>query len=333
MTSPHTRSRSSVPRPDWSRRECLQVLGASLVGAVAWPTVSAVAASDDLKQKAKQNLRLGVDANPYSQLPVAEAVRRIREEGFSNVLTSYTFADVRFDPWNPDWKAADTITGCFREHDVRIATVFGYFNVVDPDPARRRKGEERMEFFIANWKRLGCPLLSTETGTLNRESEWVDAPENESEESYVACRKAFERLVRLAEKSGAVIAFEAYWQNIIRTIERAERILNDIPSPAFQLVMDPCNYLRKEDLPQMQPLLEDMFRRLGSRIAVAHAKDVKAAEKGTDLPASGLGVLDYPLYLRLLAQLDRPLDLIVEHVTLPDVPRARDYVLAQLEKV
>ena len=83
----------------------------------------------------------------------------------------------------------------------------------------------------------------------------------------------------------------------------------------------------------MQPMLEDMFRRLGSRIAVAHAKDVKAAEKGTDLPASGLGVLDYPLYLRLLAQLDRPLDLIVEHVTLPDVPRARDYVLAQLEKV
>ena len=37
---------------------------------------------------------------------------------------------------------------------------------------------------------------------MNRESEWVDAPENETEDSYVACRAAFERLVRLAEKIG-----------------------------------------------------------------------------------------------------------------------------------
>jgi sugar phosphate isomerase/epimerase len=66
---------------------------------------------------------------------------------------------------------------------------------------------------------------------------------------------------------------------------------------------------------------------------VAHAKDVKAAPSGTDLPAAGLGVLDYPLYLRLLAQLDRPIDLILEHLTLEDMPRARAFVRGQLEEV
>jgi hypothetical protein len=35
--------------------------------------------------------------------------------------------------------------------------------------------------------------------------------------------------------------------------------------------------------------------------------DVKAAADGTDLPASGKGVLDYPLFLRLLAGLNREL--------------------------
>ena len=97
--------------------------------------------------------------------------------------------------------------------------------------------------------------------------------------------------------------------------------------------MDPCNYFRPEELPQMQPMLEDMFRRLGDRIVIAHAKDVKAAPSGTDLPAAGLGVLDYPLFLRLLAKLNRPLDLVIEHLTLPDVPRARDFVKGHLAKV
>ena len=59
----------------------------------------------------------------------------------------------------------------------------------------------------------------------------------------------------------------------------------------------------------MDSMLEEMFCRLGDRIVIAHAKDVKAAAgDGTDLPAAGLGVLDYPLYLRLLTHLDREIE-------------------------
>ncbi len=137
----------------------------------------------------------------------------------------------------------------------------------------------------------------------------------------------------MAEKTGAVISIEPYWQNVIDSIDRAERIFRDVQSPALRMVMDPCNYLRKEDLPRMGPLLDDMFQRLGDKIVVAHAKDVKASSEGTDLPAAGLGVLDYPHYLRLLAGLDRPMDLLVEHVALDDVPRARDFVLGELGRV
>jgi hypothetical protein len=41
-------------------------------------------------------------------------------------------------------------------------------------------------------------------------------------------------------------------------------------------------------------------------------------------------VLDYPLYLRLLAGLDRGMYLTIEHLTLKDVVRARDYVLSHM---
>jgi len=309
--------RGALPRRDW-----LKAVGAALLGA---PALAAEA--DGWKAKARKNLKLGIFSGVYSGLPLEEAVRRIKAQGFSGVLTNYVFADVRFDPLAPDWKAAKKIADGFERRGIRIVAIFGYYNVVDPDPARRKLGESRMEVLIANWKRLGCPAISTETGTLNPKSEWLDSPENATEAAYFQCRAAFEKLAKAAEKAGAVVSIEPYWRNIIGSIDRTEQLFREVQSPALKLVMDPCNYFRKEDLARMQPMLEAMFKRLGEQIVVAHAKDVKASADGTDLPASGQGVLDYPLYLRLLAQLDREVYLILEHLGLDDVPRARDYVV------
>lgn len=312
-----------LPRRDWLKAAAISCFGAR---AMAAPTV-------DWRTKAKQNLRLGIDSGVYSKLPLEEAAARIRDDGFRSVLSNYTFADVRFNPLAPDWEAAGKIVGCFERHGIEIAAVFGYVNLIDPIPARRKLGDARLETLLTNWKRLGCRNVSTETGTFNSKSPWLDASENETEEGYLQCRAAIEKWAKVAEKAGAVLSIEAYWRNVIASIDRAERVLRDVQSPALKLVMDPNNYFRKQDLPKMQPMLEEMFRRLGPHIVLAHAKDVKPAADGTELPASGKGVLDYPLFLRLLAQLDRPLDLILEHLTLDDVPRARDFVLQQFDKI
>ncbi len=321
-----TRGRATgkrLPRRDWLKAAAITCFGAR---AMAAPAV-------DWRAKAKQKLRLGVYSGVYSKLRLEEAVARIRDDGFRSVLSNYTFADVRFDPLAPDWEAAGKIVGCFERHGIEIVAVFGYVNLVDPIPARRKQGDVRLETLLTNWKRLGCRNVSTETGTFNPKSAWLDAPKNETEEGYLQCRAAIEKWAKVAEKAGAVLSIEAYWRNVIGSIDRADRLFREVQSPALKLVMDPNNYFRKEELPKMQPMLEEMFRRLGPHIVLAHAKDVKPAAEGTELPASGKGVLDYPLFLRLLAQLDRPLDLIVEHLTLDDVPRARDFVLEQFDKI
>jgi len=311
----------ALPRRDW-----LKAAGLALLGTPAF-----AAPAPDWRAKAKKNLKLGIHSAPYAGLPVEEAAQRIKADGFTGVLTDYRFADVRFDPLAPDWEVAKKITAAFERHGIQVVAIFGYYNVVDPDPAKRKRGEDRVQFFMQNWKRLGCANISTETGTFNAKSEWLESPKNATEEGYLECRTALEKLAKVAEKSGAILSIEPYWRNVIDSIDRAERLFREVKSPALRLVMDPCNYFRKEDLPRMQPMLEEMFRRLGGRIVLAHAKDVKAAADGTDLPASGQGVLDYPLYLRLLAQLERPMYLVVEHLGLADVARARDYVLAQFE--
>ncbi len=317
------RTDAALPRRDW-----LKAVGVALVSVPALG-----AAGVDLRAKAKKNLKMAVHTGPYAALSVEEAARRIKAQGFAGVLTDYVFADARFDPLAPDWKTAEKIVGAFERQGIRIVGIFGYVNVVDPIPARRKRGEARMETLIENWKRLGCSNVSTETGTFNPKSDWEESPENATEQGYLQCRAAMEKLARMAEKAGAVVSIEPYWRNVIDSIDRTERLFREVQSPGLKLVMDPCNYFRKEDLPRMGPMLKEMFARLGPQIVLAHAKDVKASAEGTDLPASGLGVLDYPLYLRLLAGLDREMDLVVEHVALDDVARAREYVVGQLEKV
>ncbi len=329
-STPRSSSTSSLPRRDW-----LKAVGAAVVGSQVLRVPTALgAAADDLRAKAKKNLVLGITSYVYGKLPVEEAARRMKEEGFTGVLTNFAFADGTFNPLKPDWAVADKITAAFQRHGIRVASLYGYYNVVDPNLDRRKQGEARIQFLIANWKRLGgCPIISTETGTLNSKSEWLDAPENLTEAAYVQCRDSLARLAHAAEKTGAVIAVEAYWRNVIGTIERVARLLREVNSPSLKVVMDPSNYFSNEDLPRMKPMLEEMFRQFGDKVVVAHAKDVKQVGDGQEHPAAGKGVLDYPLYLRLLAQLDRKIDLLLEHLPMEDAPRARDYVRSQFDKI
>jgi sugar phosphate isomerase/epimerase len=310
-----------------SRRTVLKAAGVALAG-VALP-----AEAKHLWTKAKKNFRLGIFTHPYRTLPLEKAVAQIKADGFRSVVTDFCFADVRFNAAQPDWDALKKVRDCLDRNGLAVAGLYGYYNVVAPDLTLRRKGRERMEFIIANWRRFGSPNVTTETGSYNTKSPWEDSPKNTSEEAYLECRREIESLVRLAEKSGAVVNIEQYWRNIIGTIDRAERLFREVNSPALKLTMDPSNYFRPEDLPRMKPMLEELFRRLGPQVALAHAKDVRITEKGQDHPAAGKGVLDYATYLELLAKLDRPVDLVLEHLTMEEVPAARDYVLGKMDKL
>jgi sugar phosphate isomerase/epimerase len=313
---------NSMTRRDWLT-----------AGAAGLAASSVLKADSNVRAKARKNLKLGVFTSVYSKLRLGEAARRIQADGFSEAVLQFAFADVRFDPSAPDWGAAREILRAFKQHGVRIAALAGYYNVVDPDAARRARGEQQMRFLLANWERLGSRIVCTETGTLNAQSEWSEAPENQTEAAYLQCRSILTDLAKAAAATDAVLAIEPYWKNVIDSAPRAERLFREAGSPNLKLVMDACNYYRKSDLARMQPVLEDIFARVGGQTVIAHAKDVKASPDGTDLPASGMGVLDYPLYLRLLARLDREIPLIIEHLDLADVPRARDFVLRRFEEI
>ncbi len=311
-----------------TRRDCLKIAGAAMVG--AW-TLSVEA--KHLWTKARKNFRLGIFAHVYRKFPLEEATARIKADGFRSVVTDFNFADVRFNPASPDWDAVGKVRATLDRQGLAVAGLHGYYNMVAPDTEVRRKGRERMEFLLAHWKRFGSPHVTTETGTFTTKADKGDSPKNTSEEGYQELKQEVAELVKWAEKSGAVMNIEVSRRQVIGTIDRAERLLREIASPSLKLTLDPANFYRPQDLPNTKPMLQEMFRRLGPQIVLAHAKDVRLTGDKLEYPPAGQGMLDYMTYLSLLAQLDRPMDLVIEYVKIEDVSRTVGFLRGVMDKL
>ena len=126
-----------------------------------------------------------------------------------------------------------------------------------------------------------------------------------------------------------------------------------IDHSSLGLLMDPTNYFEAHNIGDMDGELNRVFNALASKIKIAHAKDVKlagadksekhaelfdgAAESHTfrgvgqiELPAPGLGSLNYDLYLRRLAEHHPNIPIIIEHLDESDVPRAKTVDMIQV---
>jgi len=304
-----------------------------IAGAAAVAAWNVPADATHLRTKARKNIRLGIFAHVYRALPLDEAAARIQADGFRSVITNFSFPDARFDPTHPDWDVVGKIRAALERRELAVAGLYGYYNMVAPDPEIRRKGRERMEFLLANWKRFGSPHVTTETGTYTTKADRSDSPRNASEEGYQELKREVAGLVRLAEKSGAVINIETSWRQVIGNIDRIERLIREIPSPALKITLDPANFFRPEDLPDTKPMITEMFRRLGPHIVLAHAKDVRVAGDKLEYPPAGQGSIDYPVFLGLLAQLDRPLDLVLEYLKPDAVPQTVAFLRGVMDKL
>jgi sugar phosphate isomerase/epimerase len=147
---------------------------------------------------------------------------------------------------------------------------------------------------------------------------------------------------------------ETYVNNVVGSIQETLRMFAEVDHPGLGLLMDPTNYFENHNIDQMDQTLHQVFDALSDKIRIAHAKDVKRSgddksEKHTDigdadaaeshtfrgvgeieLPAPGLGSLNYDLYLRRLAQKHPNIPIIIEHLTEDDVPRAKQFLDGKL---
>jgi len=290
----------------------------------------------------------------YFPYGLQEVIDKIKAIGFTTVQLDLDFRDMDMSTDALNSKTAKKIRYAFRNNNLPISCISSYVNIVHPDPDQRKENIDRLKKTISIARELGSPYVISETGTFNSESDWVHDPKNKTEEGYEICRDIIADICDFAAKHDAEFLIETYVNNVIGSVEETLRLFAEINSPQLGLLMDPTNYFESHNIDNMDYELNKIFDALSSKIRIGHAKDVKRAESGAsekhadidaadshtlrgvgemDLPAPGLGSLNYDLYLKRLHKDHPNIPIIIEHLDEPDVPRAKIFLDQKLEAI
>lgn len=290
----------------------------------------------------------------YFPYGLDETIRRIKQHGFTNVQLDTAFKDLVLRPGPKAVDDCRRVADAFRDADLPISCIAAYKNLTHPEPVTRQAYIDHVKFALKHARLLGTPYVASEAGTFNADSDYIPDPKNQTEAGYLECRAILAELARYAEDHGAVFLLETYVNNVVGTIERTNRIVEEIDSPGFGLMMDPTNYFEDHNIDRIDETLNRIFDApLAAHVKCAHAKDVKrAADAGEkyaemdassahsfrgigaiEMPGPGLGDLNYALYLKRLSERHPNIPLIIEHLEEADVPRAKRFVDGELKRV
>ncbi|WP_433850592.1 sugar phosphate isomerase/epimerase family protein [Brucella pseudogrignonensis] len=288
---------------------------------------------------------------PYS---LEETAKKIRALDFNTVQLDMHFKDIDLSAGQITKDKCVKIRETFRDHNLPISCISGYTNIIHPDKAERERRVGYLKEIIRHAQYLGTPYVISETGTYNTESDWVHHPKNKTEEGFEECRKVIADLSQFAYDHGAVLLLETYVNNVVGSVEETVKMFAQVDHPGLGLLMDPTNYFETHNIDRMDEILNQVFDTLSDKIKIGHAKDVKRSgddktEKHADigdadaleshtfrgvgeieLPAPGLGSLNYDLYLKRLAQKHPNIPMIIEHLDEADVPRAKKFLDGKL---
>jgi Sugar phosphate isomerases/epimerases len=282
----------------------------------------------------------------YYPYKTDEVIAQIKKDGFSCVQLDVSFKDIDAAKEALTKEKANALRDKFRDANLPVIAVSAYTNLIHHDKEQRKKNIEYIKMMMEHALDLGSPYVASETGTYHPESDWIWHDRNATEEAYEETAEIIYDIVKFGREVGATFIVENYVNNVIGSIEQVQRLFADINMPNLKLICDPTNYFTTTNITDINGQLRRIFDALADKMVIAHAKDIKqnadtavkqadidADEShafrgagGIDLPAAGLGDLNYELYVSLLAKHHSNIPLIIEHVDEGDILRAKKYV-------
>ncbi|WP_096188813.1 sugar phosphate isomerase/epimerase family protein [Evansella halocellulosilytica] len=290
--------------------------------------------------------------NGYYPYTLDETIARIKKDGFTSVQLDLSFKDMDLALESLTTEKCHKIRDAFREANLPIVSISGYTNIIHPDSTKREENLFGLKQLLKFARDLGTPYVISETGTYNEESDWVHHPRNDTEEAYEEVAETILDLSKFAYDHGSVFLIENYVNNVIGSVEEVSRLISDINHPGLGLLMDPTNYFTESNIGDVDKEINRMFDILGDKIKIAHAKDCKLAEDtsekhanidaveshtfrgagSVELPAPGLGDLNYDLFVKRLAEKHPNIPIIIEHLDEKDIPRAKKFLDGKLKE-
>lgn len=266
--------------------------------------------------RSPEAFRLGLRAHDFGCLPPDALARRLASFGASCVQLALAKAlpgiAAGAEPLDP--ASAEKIRRSFASAGIKISVLGCYINPVHPDSATRKSQLQRFEAHLRAAVLFGCRIVGTETGSADPACGFH--PDTAGEKTFAALHRSVERLVAVAEASGAIVGIEPVADtHTLSSIEKTARLLSDLPSPSLGIIFDPVNLIPASGLAVSQKsFFKEAFDAFGSRIVAVHAKDfrMEGGRKSSPLPA-GSGEMDYACFCAMLKNLRHRPEIILEN--------------------
>jgi len=273
-------------------------------------------------------VRIGASLGLLSEDPEEAALAYV-ERGFSAAACSAASLG------QPEHIRA--ICEALRRHDVILAEVGVWNNMLHPDPVDRRANVEANARALAQADEAGALCCVNIAGSFC-ESNWMGPhPGNLSEEAFQLTVQNVRGIIDAVKPKRALYTLEPMPWVVPDSPDCYLTLIEAVDRPMFGVHLDPVNMINcPSRYYNNAEFLGECFSKLGRWIVSCHGKDITLRDRLTvhlDEVRPGLGELDYEVFLRELGRLPSDVPLILEHLPQEEYPAAREYVIAVAERI
>jgi len=277
-------------------------------------------------------MHLGIFAKVFTRLTLGETLDAIAAHGLTHIQFNMSSVGLPTLPDSIDHDLCERIAAGFDARGLTMAAISGTYNMIHPDPSRRRADSARLTQLTEACGRLGTSVITLCTGTRDPVDMWRWEPGNETAAAWQDLIETLDFLLNQTEGTGVTLAFEPELANVINSARKGRELLDAFRSPRLKVVIDPANLFPAGSLPRMREVMDNAFQLLGSDIVLAHAKDLtRDGEAGH--AAAGKGALDYEHYLRWLKTIGYDGPLILHGLSEDEVPSSVEFLRRKLGSV
>jgi len=225
----------------------------------------------------------------------------------------------------------------FQKHDVAIAEVGRWVNLLDSDPEKRRQNIAAVSEGLALAEAVGARCCVDIAGSFNPTSWLGPHQDNFSKRFFDAAVENARKIIDAVKPNRTTFCYEVMGWAWPATSDQYLKMIKAVDRKAFAVHLDPCNMVNSpEKFYQNTALLNQCFDKLGRWIVSCHAKDLTwDVEMNVHFREvqPGKGSLDYLTYLNRVARLPQNPPLMLEHLaTSLEYDSAREHIFTVGEK-
>jgi sugar phosphate isomerase/epimerase len=226
-------------------------------------------------------MQLGIFAKTFVRPSVEETLQAVASAGIRAAQFNLSVLGL---PTLPDAVPAEAIAAtreAAARTGVELAAISGTFNTAHPDPAIRKAGVARFPVLCEAASALDVPMITLSSGSRDPDDMWGYHPDNSSSAAWSDSRDSLAALAAIASERGLKLAVEPEHANVLATAALARRMLDEVSSPALDVVFDAANLIDPDQSTpdSMQSVITDAATLLGPNIVLGHAKELTSGRR------------------------------------------------------